>query len=182
MSWGLLQSCLSSPPQLLPPLLVSPCSFQKRTTKLACVAAKLPFSHDKHSSPKCTARDAGILRGRERTTEETGEIQRQRSGDWGPRWISSPASSYHSPLSSLKHAPMLSMHSCNVQSNDKPGKQGQTGCTRTHTQKHAHNHYYISVCRYMLFSFCKPLLSPLLLPSIPLLFHPHFLPFSFYLL
>lgn len=26
---------------------------------------------------------------------------------------------------------MLSMHSCNVQSNDKPGKQGQTGCTRT---------------------------------------------------
>lgn len=49
VSWGLLLSRLSSFPQSLPPLPIFPCSFQKRKTTLARVAAKLTSSHDKHS-------------------------------------------------------------------------------------------------------------------------------------
>lgn len=49
VSSGLLQSHLSSPPQSRPLLPFFPCSFQKRKTTLARLAAKLTSSHDKHS-------------------------------------------------------------------------------------------------------------------------------------
>ena len=133
----------------------SPCSFQKkrrRRKKKQHWHALLPSSHPAMTN---TAR-RHARRGRrgeqtERTTVETvekikmegcspqatGAVSTCGSSGGGGGGRRGPLSSYHSPLSSLKHAPMLSTRSSNVQPHDKAASRGRTSCThRTPTHTH----------------------------------------------
>lgn len=72
----------------------------------------------------------------------------------------------HSLLSSLKHAPLLYMHSRNVQPHDKPARRGRTSCTykkQTHTHALLHIGLSLHAVFTALFSFLL-CITPSLLP------------------